>query len=69
MVVHIWAFDPPALAEPWYTRQVYKLLSNDDLSLRIRHWNCNENQNNVVEKTDTGTSDFTNFTFTQKDDQ
>ena len=69
MVVHVWAFDPPALAEPWYTRQVYKQLSNDDSSLRIRYWNCGENQNNVVEKTETGTSDFSNFTFTDRDDQ
>jgi len=69
MVVDVWAFDPPALAEPWYTRQVYKQLSNDDLSLRIRYWNCGENQNNTVEKTDTGTSDFSNFTFTDKDDE
>jgi hypothetical protein len=69
MVVDVWAFDPPALAEPWYTRQVYKQLSNDDKSLRIRYWNCGENQNNTVEKTDTGTSDFSNFTFTDKDDK
>jgi hypothetical protein len=69
MIVHVWAFDPPALAEPWYTRQVFKKLSNDDLSLRIRYWNCGENQNNAVEQTDTGTSDFSNFTFTDKDDQ
>ena len=69
MVVHVWAFDPPALAEPWYTRQVYKRLSNDDLSLRIRYWNCGENQNNTVEQTSTGTSDFSDFTFTDKDDQ
>jgi hypothetical protein len=69
MVVDVWAFDPPALAEPWYTRQVYKQLSNDDESLRIRYWHCGENQNNTVEKTDTGTSDFSNFTFTDKDDQ
>ena len=69
MVVHVWAFDPPALAEPWYTKQVYKQLTNDDASLRIRYWNCSENQNNVVEKTDTGTSDFSNFTFTERDDQ
>jgi hypothetical protein len=69
MVVHVWAFDPPALAEPWYTRQVYKRLSNDDAALRIRYWACGENQNNVVEKTETGTSDFTNFTFTEKDDK
>ena len=69
MVVDVWAFDPPALREPWYTRQVYKQLSNDDASLRIRYWNCGENQNNAVEKTETGTSDFSNFTFTDKDDR
>src|SRR5262245_8426181 len=69
MVVHVWAFDPPALSEPWYTRQVYKRLSNDDSSLRIRYWNCSENQNNTVEQTSTGTSDFSDFTFTDKDDQ
>jgi hypothetical protein len=69
MVVDVWSFDPPALTEPWYTRQVYKQLSNDDKSLRIRYWNCGENQNNTVEKTNTGTSDFSNFTFTDKDDK
>jgi hypothetical protein len=65
----VWAFDPPALVEPWYTKQVYKKLSNDDNSLRIRYWHCGENQNNTVEKTEQGTSDFSNFTFTEKDDR
>jgi hypothetical protein len=69
MTVDVWAFDPPALVEPWYTKQVYKRLSNEDNSLRIRYWNCGENQNNAVEKTSAGTSDFTNFTFTEKDDK
>jgi hypothetical protein len=69
MVAHVWAFDPPALLEPWYTRQVYKQLSNDDNGLRIRYWHCGENQNNVVEQTETGTSDFSNFEFTELDDQ
>jgi hypothetical protein len=69
MIVHVWAFDPPALAEPWYTRQVFKRLTNDDASLRIRYWNCGENQNNVVEQTDAGSSDFADFTFTEKDDE
>jgi hypothetical protein len=69
MIAHVWAFDPPALAEPWYTRQVFKKLSNDDLSLRIRYWNCGENQNNHVVETESGTSDFSDFTFTDKDDQ
>jgi len=69
MAVDIWAFDPPALAEPWYTQQIYKRLSNDDKSLRIRYWDCGENQNNTVTKTDTGSSDFTNFGFTKKDEK
>jgi hypothetical protein len=69
MTVHVWAFDPPVLAEPWYTKQVYKRLSNEDKSLRIRYWNCGENQNNTVTQTDDGSSDFSNFTFTDQDDR
>lgn len=69
ITVDVWSFDPPALTEPWYTRQVFKRLSNDDNSLRIRYWHCGENENNAVEKTDEGTSDFSNFTFTDKDDK
>jgi hypothetical protein len=69
MAVDIWAFDPPALAEPWYTKQIYKRLSDDDKSLRIRYWDCAENQNNTVTKTEGGSSDFSNFTFTNRDDK
>ena len=67
IVVDVWAFDPPALVEPWYTRQVYKQLSNDDKSLRIRYWDCGENQNNNVIQTENGSSQFRDFTFTDKD--
>ena len=69
MVVEVWAYDPPALAEPWYTKQVYKRLSNEDKSLRIRYWDCQENQNNVVTETKTGSSTFKDFTFTKQDDK
>jgi len=69
MVADVWVYDPPALVEPWYTRQVYKKLSNEDKSLRIRYWHCNENQNNVVIQTEEGTSDFADFTFTDADDR
>ena len=69
MTVDVWSFDPPALVEPWYAKQVYKKLSNDDQTLRIRYWDCGENQNNTVVKTGEGTSDFKNFTFTKKDDK
>jgi hypothetical protein len=66
MSVDIWSYDPPALAEPWYAKQVYKKLSNADSSLRIRYWDCGENQNNTVTKTEEGSSDFSHFTFTDK---
>ena len=66
MSVDIWSYDPPALAEPWYTKQIYKKLSNPDNSLRIRYWDCGENQNNTITKTEEGSSDFTHFTFTDK---
>jgi hypothetical protein len=69
MTVDVWSYDPPALVEPWYTKQVYKKLSNADNSLRIRYWDCGENQNNTVTKTAEGSSDFSHFTFTKKDDK
>jgi hypothetical protein len=69
ITIDVWAYDPPALAEPWYTRQILKKLSNENGSLRIGYWHCGENQNNAVTQTETGTSDFANFTFTEKDDR
>jgi hypothetical protein len=68
IVVDIWVYDPPALLEPWYTRQAYKKLTNDDGYLRIRYWHFNENQNNAVIETEEGASQFSDFTFTDKDD-
>jgi hypothetical protein len=64
MVVHVWAYDPPALVEPWYVRHVYKKLTNDDGYLRIQYWHFNENQNNTVIQTEEGASQFSDFTFT-----
>jgi hypothetical protein len=69
ITIDVWTYDPPALVEPWYTRQILKKLSNDDDDLRIGYWHCGENQNNVVTQTETGTSDFADFTFTEKDDR
>jgi hypothetical protein len=63
----VWVYDPPALVEPWVTRQTYQKLS--DPSLRIRYWHCGENQNNVVEQTQTGSTQFQDFTFTGSDDR
>ena len=66
--VDIWVYDPPVLVEPWYTRQVFKKLTNDENALRIRYWHFNENQNNAVIETGDGSSDFADFTFTDQDD-
>jgi hypothetical protein len=66
--VDVWVYDPPALAEPWYTKQSYAKLSDPDRSLRIRYWHCGENQNNSVFQTQDGTTQFQDFTFTEKDD-
>ena len=60
----VWVYDPPALAEPWYVKQSYGKLSDPDI--RIRYWNCAENQNNSVFQTKDGTTQFQDFTFTGK---
>ena len=62
-----WVFDPVNLAKPWYTRQSWTELANDDHFLRIRYWDCRENQNNdILEKAD-GTSQFLDFDFIDND--
>ena len=63
LVAHVWIYDPPALLEPWYTRQSYTRLSNDDKILRITHWACKGNQNNDVIETDVGGSEHRDFDF------
>ena len=66
--VDMWVYDPPALLEPWYTKHTYKQLTNDDKALRIRYWHFSENQNNDVFQTEDGSSQFSDFTFTDRDD-
>jgi hypothetical protein len=66
LTADVWVYDPPALAEPWHVKQSYVKLSDPDL--RIRYWNCAENQNNAVFQTGDGTTQFNNFTFTAQDD-
>ena len=63
----VWVFDPVNLAEPWYTRQSWTRLTNDDKLLRIRYWDCRENANNAIITTDTGTSQFPDFDFVPND--
>jgi hypothetical protein len=69
MAVDVWVYDPPALVEPWYTKQSYVKLSDADKSMRIRYWNCGENQNNSVVQTKDGATEFKDFTFTKKNDK
>ena len=66
----MWVYDPPALVEPWYTKQSYLKLNDPDKSLRIRYWNCGENQNNtVIPDEGQARPSFRDFTFTRKDDK
>jgi hypothetical protein len=69
LAADVWVYDPPALVEPWYTRQSYVKLSDPDKSMRIRYWNCGENQNNTVVQTKEGATEFRGFTFTRKNDK
>lgn len=68
LVAHVWVYDPPSLAEPWYAKQTYVALTDEDKMLRIRYWDCAENQNNQVIQTEDGSSQFRDFTFTESDD-
>ena len=69
MGVDVWIFDPPALVEPWYVRQNYLKLNDEDKALRIRYWNCGENPNNSVFQTQDGTTQFKDLNFDAKDKQ
>lgn len=62
-----WVFDPVNLAAPWYTRQSWTELENNDHFLRIRYWDCRENSNNQITATEEGSSQFTNFDFVDDD--
>jgi len=65
LAADVWVYDPPALVEPWYVRQTYQRLSDPEKNLRIRYWDCAENQNNSVFQTNTGSTQFKDFTFTK----
>ena len=66
----IWVYDPEALEEPWYTRQIYKQMEQEEGSpLRLEYWwNCHS-QNNLVVPTGDGGTTFLDFDFTDVDDQ
>jgi hypothetical protein len=62
----VWIFDPAIYTEPWYVQRLYTKVPNEDTSLRIRYWNCNENPNNDVIKTSNGSTNYKDFTFDDK---
>jgi len=62
-----WIFDPVNLVEPWYTRQSWTELANDDHLLRIRYWDCRENSNNQIVELEDGTSQFPDLDFVSSD--
>src|SRR5204863_2281231 len=64
--VNVWVYDPPALQEPWYTKQTYVKLDDPDKNLRIRYWNCGENENNSVVQTKEGATQFRDLNFGEK---
>jgi hypothetical protein len=66
IAIDVWLFDPRLYLEPWYVRRLYKLVANPDKSLRINFWDCSENPNNDVTKTQDGNTDFRGFTFTNE---
>ncbi|HET9832783.1 MAG TPA: hypothetical protein VFP91_13760 [Vicinamibacterales bacterium] len=63
----VWVFDPVNLAKPWYTRQSWTKLTDDEKQLRLRYWDCRENTNNEIVVTKEGTSQFAGFTFAPKE--
>jgi hypothetical protein len=62
----VWIYDPTLYMEPWYIERRYSQVPNEDKSLRIRYWNCNENPNNDVVKTPDGSTNYKDFTFDDK---
>ena len=56
--VDVWVYDPPALVEPWYTKQSYAKIDDQNKTLRIRYWDCGENPNNAVVETEGGGTQF-----------
>ena len=63
----VWIYDPTIYLEPWYLQRRYAQVSNPDKTLRMNYWHCGENPNNEVYKTKEGSTQFKNFTFTDKD--
>ena len=64
----VWIYDSKALEEPWYTRQIYRKMHQEEGSpLRLEYWwNCHS-PNNIVIPTGDGGTTFLDFDFTDID--
>src|SRR5215471_16698305 len=47
----VWVYDPTLYREPWYMTRQYRQVDNPDKSIRMNYWNCGENSNSDVFKT------------------
>jgi len=63
----VWIYDSELYLEPWYLTRRYTQVDNPDKSVRMNYWNCSENPNNAVYKTPDGSTQYRDFTFTDKD--
>jgi hypothetical protein len=64
MGVEVWVFDPPALVEPWYVHHTYGKVTDPP---RINYWDCGENPNNAVFQDKSGTTQFRDLGFKDKE--
>lgn len=65
----VWIYDPAVYLEPWYLTRRYTQVDNPDKSLRMNYWHCSENPNNDVYKTPEGSTQYRDFTFTNKENR
>ena len=65
----VWIYNPAAYLEPWYLTRRYTQVDNPDKSVRMNYWHCSENPNNQVYKTPEGSTQYRDFTFTNKENR
>ena len=66
ILTDVWLFDPRLYTETWYFQRQYRLVPNPDKRLRINYWDCSENPNNDVVKTEDGDTARKGYTFIDK---
>jgi hypothetical protein len=66
ILTDVWLFDPRLYTETWYFQRRYRRVPNPDKRIRINYWDCSENPNNDVVKTDDGDTARKGYTFIDK---